>query len=435
MKKLLLLILLFPALAFADTVQYGGGGQASNVTFSPDGSIAATNVQDAIVEVRDEAGSGSVATDTIFDAAGDLVYGTGSDTSARLAAGATTDILVGGGAAAPVWTAATGTGAPARAGSPTFTGTVGAAAITATGLGTFDSLSTTEFTVSDAGAVVAASYSTAASATPGWTFYDSDNDDGTASIYGTSSGGTNAIIMTLGVEEAGGSNAGYIEVDGVAGTVDVLKPLVASSWITGLARVVAIGNSEGVHDGGDAAATLGDSGESLTVDAYIGMTLYNITDVSSCTVTDNDGTSITCTLSGGTDDDWDDGDVWMVGPGPTQSGSIFFLSPGATNDIVHPATAGYMAIYYTASAQVIEIRPAASGMTLNFAADGVFTDPAVNNEVDGDGTIGDFIGFINASATEAYSLGVNGTYADGAALDYEKTNNTNRFTLGLCCLG
>lgn len=41
-----------------------------------------------------------------------------------LAAGATTDILVGGGASAlPVWTTATGTGAPVRAGSPTFTGT------------------------------------------------------------------------------------------------------------------------------------------------------------------------------------------------------------------------------------------------------------------------------------------------------------------------
>lgn len=40
-----------------------------------------------------------------------------------LAAGATTEILVGGGASAlPVWTTATGTGAPVRAGSPTLTG-------------------------------------------------------------------------------------------------------------------------------------------------------------------------------------------------------------------------------------------------------------------------------------------------------------------------
>ena len=51
----------------------------------------------------------------ISDADGDLSY---------LAAGATTTILVGGGAANPVWTTATGTGAPVRAGSPTFTGTV-----------------------------------------------------------------------------------------------------------------------------------------------------------------------------------------------------------------------------------------------------------------------------------------------------------------------
>jgi hypothetical protein len=40
-----------------------------------------------------------------------------------LATGATTDILVSGGSAAiPVWTTATGTGAPVRAGSPALTG-------------------------------------------------------------------------------------------------------------------------------------------------------------------------------------------------------------------------------------------------------------------------------------------------------------------------
>lgn len=42
-----------------------------------------------------------------------------------LAAGLTTQMLVGGGASAlPVWTAATGTGAPVRAAAPTFTGDV-----------------------------------------------------------------------------------------------------------------------------------------------------------------------------------------------------------------------------------------------------------------------------------------------------------------------
>lgn len=47
--------------------------------------------------------------------AGELVYGVAGADPAALAAGATTRILVGGGAAAPVWTAATGSGAPVRA--------------------------------------------------------------------------------------------------------------------------------------------------------------------------------------------------------------------------------------------------------------------------------------------------------------------------------
>lgn len=39
----------------------GGGGTASSISFTPNGSIAATNVQDAIQEVRDEAGGGGAA--------------------------------------------------------------------------------------------------------------------------------------------------------------------------------------------------------------------------------------------------------------------------------------------------------------------------------------------------------------------------------------
>ena len=61
-----------------------------------------------------------VATDTIWTAAGELVIGTGANTAHKLAAGATTKILVGGGAADPVWTTASGSGAPVRATSPTL---------------------------------------------------------------------------------------------------------------------------------------------------------------------------------------------------------------------------------------------------------------------------------------------------------------------------
>lgn len=50
---------------------------------------------------------------------GNILYADGT-TWQSLAAGATTEVLVGGGAAAPVWTTATGTGAPVRATSPTI---------------------------------------------------------------------------------------------------------------------------------------------------------------------------------------------------------------------------------------------------------------------------------------------------------------------------
>ena len=56
---------------------------------------------------------------TAVGAAGELLYGTAAN-PAWLAAGALTEILVGAGAAVPVWTTATGTGAPMRGTTPTI---------------------------------------------------------------------------------------------------------------------------------------------------------------------------------------------------------------------------------------------------------------------------------------------------------------------------
>lgn len=64
----------------------------------------------------DQGGTGAT---TLAD--GGLVIGNGTGAVEVVAPGATTDLLVGGGAAtAPVWTTATGTGAPVRANSPTL---------------------------------------------------------------------------------------------------------------------------------------------------------------------------------------------------------------------------------------------------------------------------------------------------------------------------
>ena len=68
----------------------------------------------------------------------------------------------------------------------------------------------------------------------------------------------------------------------------------------------------GEHDGGDGGAALTDSGRSWTVSELVGFTVYNKTDGSSGTITANTATTITATLTGGTDDDWDDDDEYIV---------------------------------------------------------------------------------------------------------------------------
>ena len=69
----------------------------------------------------------------------------------------------------------------------------------------------------------------------------------------------------------------------------------------------------GTHDGGDGAAILGDSGATLvTDDVLVGDVVTNVTDGSSCALTGVTETTATCTLTGGTDDDWDDGDVYSI---------------------------------------------------------------------------------------------------------------------------
>jgi len=68
----------------------------------------------------------------------------------------------------------------------------------------------------------------------------------------------------------------------------------------------------GEHSGADDAAILTDSSRSWKVSELIGLTLYNKTDGSSTTVTSNTATTITGTLAGGTDNDWDEDDEYII---------------------------------------------------------------------------------------------------------------------------
>jgi hypothetical protein len=185
--------------------------------------------------------------------------------------------------------------------------------------------------------------------------------------------------------------------------------LVTSGTISGRITPVIVALSSGVHDGDNDAAIMTDSGIDLGAGTLVGMTVYNVTDGSSCTVTANAATTITCTLAGGTDNNWDTDDVWQVGPGPYQSGSMFMVA-GATT-IKHPATAGYVACYMAEGANKLTVDMASASMaftgTLDSAVVTMDAGEALNSS---DTTTDDYMCLFNKSATVAKGLGKRGTW-------------------------
>ena len=78
-----------------------------------------------------------------------------------------------------------------------------------------------------------------------------------------------------------------------------------------------INGAVGAHDGLANASVLTDSGEAWTTDEWVGYTIYNTTDGSRGLITANTGTTITTAdgLYGGTDNDWDISDAYIIGVG------------------------------------------------------------------------------------------------------------------------
>lgn len=84
----------------------------------------------------------------------------------------------------------------------------------------------------------------------------------------------------------------------------------------------------GTHDGAANASVLTDSTKSAswTASEWIGYTIYNVTDGSWGIITANTTTTVTATLVGGTDNDWDVSDAYLIGKG---------LNPDSTAGISH----------------------------------------------------------------------------------------------------
>lgn len=74
-------------------------------------------------------------------------------------------------------------------------------------------------------------------------------------------------------------------------------------------------NVGGTDDTSTDAAFLTDSGASFTTDEFVGFIIKNVTDGSEGIITANTGTTVTAILGGGAEDDWDNGDVYLISQG------------------------------------------------------------------------------------------------------------------------
>jgi len=92
------------------------------------------------------------------------------------------------------------------------------------------------------------------------------------------------------------------------------RPRVRIRDVTGAADVVTFNGPMlyGTHAGANNQATLQPTSPRWIADALIGATVYNITDGSSATITDNSEDVVTANLAGGTDNDWDTNDVFLI---------------------------------------------------------------------------------------------------------------------------
>lgn len=82
--------------------------------------------------------------------------------------------------------------------------------------------------------------------------------------------------------------------------------------VTPLGTTTAASGVNGTHTGSNDAAVLTDSGKSWTTDEWVGRKIINVTDGSEGTIKANTATTITVSLYGGQDNDWDSGDAYII---------------------------------------------------------------------------------------------------------------------------
>lgn len=97
----------------------------------------------------------------------------------------------------------------------------------------------------------------------------------------------------------------------------------------------------GAHNGSNNSATLSVSGASWSTDEHVGKYVYNMTDGSYGVITGNTSTTVTASLSGGTDNDWDTWDLYAIRSNFTDGYEVAWeWSARASKAITHRGTYG-----------------------------------------------------------------------------------------------
>lgn len=110
--------------------------------------------------------------------------------------------------------------------------------------------------------------------------------------------------------------------DGLSGGVDnnwdpgdayLIVPYDSSGWTIDSGKLyVRATLAQRAHDGSDNASVMTDSQANFTVDEHVGRIIWNLTDGSAGIIAANTANTVTATLSGGTDNDWDTDDIYMI---------------------------------------------------------------------------------------------------------------------------
>ena len=143
-----------------------------------------------------------------------------------------------------------------------------------------------------------------------------ETPDDSTDLYDSDAGWTIDALIGYKVTNTTDSNSYCTVTDNTATTV--ICSLIGGDGDWDIDDAYTLVDDPGTHDGAENAATLQDLNAGWTIDALIGDTVTNTTKSESCIITDNTATTITCTLSGGGDWDYEDAyNVSAAGEGHT----------------------------------------------------------------------------------------------------------------------